>query len=391
MSDINLNNRINWIVKVVSDFYGIEIRLIFSKSRRQDIVEARHILAYCLREKYRLSFPVLGKILNRDHTSIMHACENSITLIANNKEVNKLVKSILKKDDGYLDEIKEQDYLSDLNKENKELVIKKIDTKNNSNLNYKNFLPEYDSEVKKFGFPIGFNDEYIEMVMKNLRDRTARIIINRYGLLSEDYSTLEIIAQKEGITRERVRQIASKGINKIFYKNYGGVRQIIIAITGRVFNREILDLNGVINDYYLTTEKTKINAIKFLLLTLLPIKTVVEFELSGVRFLINSLYEGDIIKSIDKIKDLIKEINSNAPDSIDNKWEYILGNLKLYDFFENNKWALNDVFLRACYDNYLFESQIVRYKTESLKKYKTISNKSIKMSGVPDEYKIFFE
>lgn len=391
MSDINLNNRINLIVKVVSDFYGIEIRLIFSKSRRQDIVEARHILAYCLREKYRLSFPVLGKILNRDHTSIMHACENSITLITNNKEVNKLVKSILKKDDGYLDEIKEQDYLSDLNKENKELVIKKIDTKNNSNLNYKNFLPKYDSEVKKFGFPIGFNDEYIEMVMKNLSDRTARIIINRYGLLSEDYSTLEIIAQKEGITRERVRQIASKGINKIFYKNYGGVRQIIIAITERVFNREILDLNGVINDYYLTTEKTKINAIKFLLLTLLPIKTVVEFELSGVRFLINSLYEGDIIKSIDKIKDLIKEINFNASDSIDNKWEYILGNLKLYDFFENNKWALNDVFLRACYDNYLFESQIVRYKTESLKKYKTISNKSIKMSGVPDEYKIFFE
>lgn len=391
MSDINLNNRINWIVKVVSDFYGIEIRLIFSKSRRQDIVEARHILAYCLREKYRLSFPILGRILNRDHTSIMHACENSITLIANNKEVSKLVKSILKKDNSYLDEIKEQDYLSDLNKENKELIIKKIDTKNNSNLNYKNFLPEYDSEVKRFGFPIEFNDDYIEMIMKNLNDRTARIIINRYGLLSENYSTLEIIAQKEGITRERVRQIASKGINKIFYKNYGGVRQIIIAITERVFNREILDLNGVIDDYYLTTEKNKINAIKFLLLTLLSVRTVVEFELSGVRFLINSLYEEDIIKSIDKIKDLIKEINSNAPDSIDNKWEYVLGNLKLYDFFENNRWSLNDVFLRACYDNYLFESQIVRYKTESLKKYKTISNKSIKMSGVPDEYKIFFE
>lgn len=37
------------------------------------INEARQLIAWALRERYRLSFPHIGRLLNRDHTTIMVA------------------------------------------------------------------------------------------------------------------------------------------------------------------------------------------------------------------------------------------------------------------------------------------------------------------------------
>ncbi len=64
------------IVKVVAHFYGIEEKLIYDKNRRKEIVEARQMAMYILREDYNISFPHIGKKLGgRDHTTVMHSCE----------------------------------------------------------------------------------------------------------------------------------------------------------------------------------------------------------------------------------------------------------------------------------------------------------------------------
>ena len=46
---------------------------IVSKSRLIEVKDARHLVAYFLREKTLLSLAKIGKIINRDHSSVIHA------------------------------------------------------------------------------------------------------------------------------------------------------------------------------------------------------------------------------------------------------------------------------------------------------------------------------
>lgn len=64
------------IVKVVAHFYNLEEFAMYEKNRRKEIVEARQVAMYILREDYNISFPHIGKKLGgRDHTTVMHSYE----------------------------------------------------------------------------------------------------------------------------------------------------------------------------------------------------------------------------------------------------------------------------------------------------------------------------
>lgn len=64
------------IVKVVAHFYNLEESSMYEKNRRKEIVEARQVAMYILREDYNISFPHIGKKLGgRDHTTVMHSYE----------------------------------------------------------------------------------------------------------------------------------------------------------------------------------------------------------------------------------------------------------------------------------------------------------------------------
>lgn len=67
---------INKILQVVSEFYEIDKKDIIGKNRHRDIVKPRQITMYLLREELNNSYPYIGqKLGNRDHTTIIHACE----------------------------------------------------------------------------------------------------------------------------------------------------------------------------------------------------------------------------------------------------------------------------------------------------------------------------
>jgi chromosomal replication initiation ATPase DnaA len=70
--------RASWseTVSRVAEFYGVTEDDIRGPYREARLVDARWVCAKALRAKGRLSFPRIGQILNRDHTSIVHACQN---------------------------------------------------------------------------------------------------------------------------------------------------------------------------------------------------------------------------------------------------------------------------------------------------------------------------
>lgn len=64
------------IVKTVTQFYNIDERFIYEKTRRKEVVKPRQVLMYLLREDFNISYPLIGqKLGGRDHTTVIHSCD----------------------------------------------------------------------------------------------------------------------------------------------------------------------------------------------------------------------------------------------------------------------------------------------------------------------------
>ncbi len=62
------------VVKTVSDFYQLEESSIYDKTRRKEIVKARQMIMYILREDFNVSYPLIGsKLGGKDHTTVIHS------------------------------------------------------------------------------------------------------------------------------------------------------------------------------------------------------------------------------------------------------------------------------------------------------------------------------
>jgi chromosomal replication initiator protein len=70
------NVSIEDIIKTIAHFYNLEDALIYEKTRRKEIVHARQVSMFLLREDFNISFPLIGRKLGgRDHTTVIHSCD----------------------------------------------------------------------------------------------------------------------------------------------------------------------------------------------------------------------------------------------------------------------------------------------------------------------------
>lgn len=80
------------VVKVISDFYNIEEASIYEKTRRKEIVRARQMVMYILREDFNVSYPLIGqKLGGKDHTTVIH----SFSKIKNDLKTNSQLQQEL--------------------------------------------------------------------------------------------------------------------------------------------------------------------------------------------------------------------------------------------------------------------------------------------------------
>jgi chromosomal replication initiator protein len=69
------NMAIKDVVKIVSEYYKLEESSVYEKTRKKEIVKARQIVMYLLREDFNVSFPLIGqKLGGKDHTTVIHSC-----------------------------------------------------------------------------------------------------------------------------------------------------------------------------------------------------------------------------------------------------------------------------------------------------------------------------
>jgi chromosomal replication initiator protein len=69
------NIAIKDVVKIVSDYYKLEEASVYEKTRKKEIVKARQVVMYLLREDFNVSYPLIGqKLGGKDHTTVIHSC-----------------------------------------------------------------------------------------------------------------------------------------------------------------------------------------------------------------------------------------------------------------------------------------------------------------------------
>ncbi len=62
------------IVSIIANYYSIPEETIYEKTRRKEIVKARQVIMYILREDFNVSYPLIGsKLGGRDHTTVIHS------------------------------------------------------------------------------------------------------------------------------------------------------------------------------------------------------------------------------------------------------------------------------------------------------------------------------
>lgn len=70
-------------------YFGITNEELLSKSRKREISDARMCISMFLKERFGMTLNKIGKMLNRDHTSIMH----HVDMIANCRELSEKYRS----------------------------------------------------------------------------------------------------------------------------------------------------------------------------------------------------------------------------------------------------------------------------------------------------------
>jgi chromosomal replication initiator protein len=89
---------IDYIQKIVCDYFSIEMDLINSKTRKREIVQARQLAMYFSKKMTKSSLATIGLHCgNKDHATVLHACRTVNNLIETDKQFKVYVDELEKK------------------------------------------------------------------------------------------------------------------------------------------------------------------------------------------------------------------------------------------------------------------------------------------------------
>lgn len=89
-----ITTNVEKIIGAVSNFYGVESSDVKGRSRLAHLVKARQIAMYLARSLMGLSFPSIGRVFDRDHTTALYSFEKVMDLIEQDDSLKNQVDLI---------------------------------------------------------------------------------------------------------------------------------------------------------------------------------------------------------------------------------------------------------------------------------------------------------
>ncbi len=89
---------IEYIQKVVSDYFEMDVATLQSKTRKRHIVQARQLAMFFAKRLTKASLASIGsQIGKRDHATVLHACKTVDNLAETDKQFRKYIEDLTKK------------------------------------------------------------------------------------------------------------------------------------------------------------------------------------------------------------------------------------------------------------------------------------------------------
>jgi chromosomal replication initiator protein len=89
---------VDFIQKVVCDYFDMPMELLKSKTRKREIVQARQLTMYFSKQLTKNSLAAIGaQCGNKDHATVLHACRTVSNLAETDKRFRTYVDDIKKK------------------------------------------------------------------------------------------------------------------------------------------------------------------------------------------------------------------------------------------------------------------------------------------------------
>jgi chromosomal replication initiator protein len=89
---------IDYIQKIVSDYFQLDLETLQSKTRKRHVVQARQLAMFFAKKFTKASLANIGsQIGDRDHATVLHACKTVDNLVATDKQFKKFMEDINKK------------------------------------------------------------------------------------------------------------------------------------------------------------------------------------------------------------------------------------------------------------------------------------------------------
>jgi len=98
IKNTNKEISIDYIQKIVSEYFGLSIEQMNSNTRKRNIVQARQLAMFFSKEMTKASLTAIGlQCGNKDHATVLHACKT----VKNLSETDKVFK-------GYVEDLEKQ-------------------------------------------------------------------------------------------------------------------------------------------------------------------------------------------------------------------------------------------------------------------------------------------
>jgi len=89
---------IEYIQKVVSAYFEMDVATLQSKTRKRHIVQARQLAMFFAKKFTKASLASIGsQIGKRDHATVLHACKTVDNLAETDKQFRKYIEDLTKK------------------------------------------------------------------------------------------------------------------------------------------------------------------------------------------------------------------------------------------------------------------------------------------------------
>jgi len=98
VQNIDAEVGIDYIMKFVSEYFGVTIEQMKDKTRKREIVVARQVSMYFAKEYTNMSLKSIGSNFgNRDHSTVIHAIQSVNDLMDTDKKFNSTMQDLIKK------------------------------------------------------------------------------------------------------------------------------------------------------------------------------------------------------------------------------------------------------------------------------------------------------